>query len=154
MQAYLSASRLSTTQMPFPFTQTLWIILGVWSATLPLALVRSFGWITPLAVALAAGAFLAIESIAAELEEPFGDDPNDLDLDGLEEVFHKTARIAVAQVEVIERDLLARIPQEDSKENASPDHPPVLSPKIPTLGEGSSEQDWEYKSEYSTSNEL
>ncbi len=50
---------------------------------LPFQLVKDLEWITGLTVALVSFTLLGIEEIGLEIENPFGDDPNDLPLDAI-----------------------------------------------------------------------
>ena len=50
---------------------------------LPFGLVDSLGWMTPVIVCFIAYTFLALEALGAELEDPFGIEPNDLALEAL-----------------------------------------------------------------------
>ena len=51
--------------------------------TLPIGLVDSLGWFTVLATTFISFAFIGIEAIGIEIEDPFGQDPNDLPLEGI-----------------------------------------------------------------------
>jgi ion channel-forming bestrophin family protein len=52
-------------------------------ALLPFGLVDSIEWMTPVVSVLMAYSFIALDSIAAELEMPFNRDENDLALDAI-----------------------------------------------------------------------
>jgi putative membrane protein len=49
--------------------------------TFPIVIVPSFGWATIIAMALLAYEILAIEALGSEIEDPFGRDANDIQLD-------------------------------------------------------------------------
>jgi putative membrane protein len=55
----------------------------VYCTLLPFSLLDSAGVLTPLISVLISYAFMALDAIASELEEPFGTEPNDLALDAL-----------------------------------------------------------------------
>jgi len=73
--------RILTTPLPFVYSvhirHTVWIYLF----TLPLQLVSMFGWHTIAGVAVASFIFLGFLAAGDEIEQPFGYDDNDLDLD-------------------------------------------------------------------------
>ena len=53
----------------------------LWLITLPLALIGEYGWIATPAMAMISFLFLNVEQMALEIEQPFGDDANDLPLE-------------------------------------------------------------------------
>jgi len=59
------------------------------------ALLKEHGWMTIPTVAVISYAFNGIEDIGVEIEDPFGDDPNDLPLaaicDGIKQVVNSIA---------------------------------------------------------------
>ena len=55
--------------------------LNLYGFSLPFALVKEFGWGTVLATLLVAYVFFGIEEIGVEIEDPFGEDDNDLPLE-------------------------------------------------------------------------
>lgn len=73
--------RILSTPIPLAYSihlsQTVWI----YCAALPFQLVSSLGWYTIPAVTLSSFILLGIASIGREIENPFGYDNNDLDLD-------------------------------------------------------------------------
>ncbi|WP_213763216.1 bestrophin family ion channel [Caballeronia sp. dw_19] len=75
--------RIDSTPMPFAYSVMIHRTVHFFCALLPFSLVGSLGSFTPLFSVFVAYTFTAIESLAAELEEPFGLDPNDLALGAL-----------------------------------------------------------------------
>ncbi|KAF5354737.1 hypothetical protein D9756_005787 [Leucocoprinus leucothites] len=72
--------RILTTPLPFVYSvhiRTVWIYLFF----LPFQLVDGFGWFTIPGVAIAAFIYLGFVAAGEEIEQPFGYDENDLDLD-------------------------------------------------------------------------
>ncbi|KAF9445947.1 UPF0187-domain-containing protein [Macrolepiota fuliginosa MF-IS2] len=73
--------RILTTPLPFVYSvhirHTVWIYLFF----LPFQLVDQFGWFTIPGVAMAAFIYLGFVAAGEEIEQPFGYDENDLDLD-------------------------------------------------------------------------
>ncbi len=73
--------RIRSTPLPYPYTVHLRRALIFYCFTLPLALEPRFGWSTIPAVLLTCYIFFGIEEIGVEIEDPFGDDDNDLPLE-------------------------------------------------------------------------
>jgi ion channel-forming bestrophin family protein len=73
--------RILKTPVPLVYTITLSILLVVYFAVLPLQIVGGLTWWTGPILAVVSLLFLAINEVGAEIEEPFGHDPNDLPLD-------------------------------------------------------------------------
>jgi putative membrane protein len=79
---YLGAcERICKTPLPFAYVVHLRRALILYGFTLPFALVQDFGWGTILATLLVAYVFFGIEEIGVEIEDPFGQDDNDLPLE-------------------------------------------------------------------------
>ena len=87
--------RIRNTPVPFSYNVEIHRLVGLYCCTLPFALFDSMGLLTPVVTVLVAYAFLGIDALGDELEDPFGTDPNDLPLSAL--------------CTIIERDLKARI---------------------------------------------
>jgi putative membrane protein len=75
--------RIRNTPIPMSYTTLMHRIVGVYVFGLPFGLVTSIGEFTPLVVLFTAYAFLGLDAIGDELENPFGTDPNDLPLTAL-----------------------------------------------------------------------
>ncbi len=75
-----ACERIHNTPLPFAYMVHLRRALIVYLFTLPMALVADFGWATVLAMLLIAYILLGVEEIGVEIEDPFGDDVNDLPL--------------------------------------------------------------------------
>jgi len=87
---YLGAcERIHKTPLPFAYVVHLRRALILYCSTVPFALADTFGWTTPVAVALIGYVFLGIEEIGVEIEDPFGQDPNDLPLERICETIRK-----------------------------------------------------------------
>lgn len=79
---YMGAcERIRRTPLPFAYVVHLRRALILYFLTLPFALVVPFGWLTLAAVLLVAYVFFGIEEIGVEIEDPFGQDDNDLPLE-------------------------------------------------------------------------
>lgn len=75
--------RIASTPIPYSYSVLLHRTVYVYCFLLPLGLVDSLGWMTPIIVVFIAYTYVALEAIADELENPFGLLPNDLALDAL-----------------------------------------------------------------------
>ncbi len=75
-----ACERIHNTPLPFAYMVHLRRALIVYLATLPMALVADFGWATVPALLLIAYILLGVEEIGVEIEDPFGNDVNDLPL--------------------------------------------------------------------------
>ena len=85
--------RINSTPLPFAYMVHLRRVIIVYCFTLPFALVESFGWLTIAASLGVAYTLFGIEEIGVEIENPFGNDANDL---ALEELCAKIARNLLA----------------------------------------------------------
>lgn len=73
--------RIQNTPMPFAYMVHLRRALIVYCFTLPFALYDKYQWLTLVIVAVVAYIMFGIEEIGVEIENPFGDDENDLPLE-------------------------------------------------------------------------
>ncbi|MCI0703666.1 MAG: hypothetical protein L0241_21520, partial [Planctomycetia bacterium] len=72
--------RILRTPIPFAYAVHIKQLLMVYLVTLPFILIGDLGWVAIPAVAAIAFGLLGIEEAGVEIEDPFGDDPNDLPL--------------------------------------------------------------------------
>ncbi|MCK2183169.1 bestrophin family protein [Halomonas getboli] len=91
-EAQATCERLHNTPLPFPYTLLLHRTTFVFCLLLPLVLAEPLGWLAPLFTTVVSYTFFGLDAIGDELEDPFGDDDNDLAID--------------AMVRQIERDML------------------------------------------------
>lgn len=75
-----ACERIRTTPLPFAYAVHLRRVLIVYCLTLPLALVKDYGWDTIPTTLFIAYALFGIEEIGVEIEDPFGFSMNDLPL--------------------------------------------------------------------------
>lgn len=75
-----ACERIHNTPLPFAYMVHLRRALILYLATMPLAIVKDFGWATIPATLLISYVMLGIEEIGVEIEDPFGTDENDLPL--------------------------------------------------------------------------
>lgn len=78
------AERIVRTPIPFAYAQHIKGFLFLFCFTVPFVLVDQTKSFTPLAAAAIAYALFGIEEIGVEIEDPFGDDPNDLPVETIE----------------------------------------------------------------------
>lgn len=79
---YIGAcERIHKTPLPFAYVVHLRRALILYCVTLPFALIESYGWSTVVDTLLIAYILFGIEEIGVEIEDPFGEDDNDLPLE-------------------------------------------------------------------------
>ncbi|WP_138090937.1 bestrophin family protein [Sphingobacterium daejeonense] len=75
--------RIVSTPIPYSYQVLLHRTIYIYCFLLPFGLVDSLSWFTPFIVAFIAYTFVAFEAIADEIEEPFGQEANDLALNSM-----------------------------------------------------------------------
>ncbi|SIQ12377.1 bestrophin family protein [Pseudacidovorax sp. RU35E] len=75
--------RLANTPIPFTYGVIIHRTIYLYCLLLPFGLVDAIGPMTPVIVVLVAYTFFALEALGSEIEEPFGEAPNDLALDAI-----------------------------------------------------------------------
>jgi ion channel-forming bestrophin family protein len=75
--------RIKATPIPFTYTTLIHRIVAFYCISLPFGLMEQVHHLTPIVVCMVAYAFYGLDSIGDEIEEPFGNDPNDLPLDAI-----------------------------------------------------------------------
>ncbi len=75
--------RILKTPVPLVYTITLKMLLTFYFLLLPWELVSGLTWWTGPILAFLSSILLGVDEIGAEIEEPFGHDPNDLPLDAI-----------------------------------------------------------------------
>lgn len=87
-----ACERIHNTPLPFAYMVHLRRALIIFLATMPLAIVKDFGWATIPTTLLISYVMLGIEEIGVEIEDPFGTDENDLPLKSICENIEKNLR--------------------------------------------------------------
>lgn len=82
--------RIASTPIPYAYSLLLHRTVYVYCTLLPFSLLDAVGVLTPLISVFISYAFIALDAIASELEEPFGTEPNDLALDAMCVTFERT----------------------------------------------------------------
>lgn len=98
--------RIHRTPLPYAYVVHLRRALLLYCGTLPFALLEPFGWVTVLDTLVVSFIFFGIEAIGVQIEDPFGDDDNDLPLEQI--------------CQTIERNLLATLDQPSFGEAVQP----------------------------------
>jgi putative membrane protein len=88
------AERIQRTPMPFAYAQHIKTFLVLFVFTAPFVMVDTMAALTPLTSALLAFALFGIDEIGVEIEDPFGDDANDLPLDSIGDVIRRDLIVA------------------------------------------------------------
>jgi ion channel-forming bestrophin family protein len=76
---------LKLSPLVFPYAQMILIFMLGYLSTLPFSLVSLSGAYTPIIAPWIVFAFWGLDEVALELEDPFGDDPNDFSMEDWEE---------------------------------------------------------------------
>merc|ERR1712166_1633253 len=84
MEDWMGMHKLATTPMPFPFIQMLLTLMYIWMYTLPFPVAAQFGWASPPVCVLLGFALFGLNAVGAELEDPMGEETNDLPYDVFE----------------------------------------------------------------------
>eukprot|EP00656_Telonema_subtile_P058384 TRINITY_DN9875_c0_g1_i2.p1 TRINITY_DN9875_c0_g1~~TRINITY_DN9875_c0_g1_i2.p1 ORF type:complete len:326 (-),score=73.03 TRINITY_DN9875_c0_g1_i2:258-1235(-) len=84
LNGWMGMNKICFQPMPFPYLQFLHLLLLAWCVSFPMTLVKDYGWFTVLVTPLFACALYAIEEVSEEIEDPFGDDLNDLPTEDFE----------------------------------------------------------------------
>ncbi|HUH11096.1 MAG TPA: bestrophin family protein [Brevundimonas sp.] len=92
--------RIKTTPLPFAYALLLHRTAHAFCLMLPFALAPALGWWTLLLSLLVAYTFFGLDALGDELEDPFGDDPNDLPLDAMSRMLERELRHAQGQTDL------------------------------------------------------
>lgn len=89
--------RLTGTPLPFAYTLLVHRICYLYCFLLPVGLVASGGFATPLITAIVAYAFFGLDELSQELEKPFGVTDNALALDAMTRALERECRQALGE---------------------------------------------------------
>ncbi len=81
--AAASCERIKSTPIPFSYTLMLHRTAYMYCFLLPFGLVDTIGFMTPFVVGIVAYTFFGLDALGDEIEEPFGNSPNDLALNAI-----------------------------------------------------------------------
>jgi putative membrane protein len=88
--------KIRRTPLPFVYAALIKQVLLLYLVTLPFVLVARMGFAAPLVIAVVSLGMLGIEDAGVEIENPFGEDPNSLPLEGLCATIARDAKEACA----------------------------------------------------------
>ncbi|WP_341318761.1 bestrophin family ion channel [Paraburkholderia sp. IMGN_8] len=89
--------RIAATPIPFTYSVIIHRTIFLYCLLLPFGLVDSIGLMTPIIATFISYTFFALEELGAELEDPFGLEPNDLPLTALCMGIEATLREALGE---------------------------------------------------------
>ncbi len=75
--------RIANTPLPYVYSLLIYRTTYVYCLLLPLALVGTAGWMTPVFVGIVGYVFLGLAEVTEDLSHPFGTTPNALPLDAI-----------------------------------------------------------------------
>lgn len=96
-EALGGCERIAGTPIPFTYSVIIHRTIYLYCVLLPFGLVDAIGAMTPVVVAFIAYTFFALEALGAEIEEPFGTQPNDLALDAMSRTIEATLREMIGE---------------------------------------------------------
>ena len=73
--------KIQKTPLPFAYVSLIKLMILAYLATLPLVLCAKLGWFSPLVMAVVALGMFGMEETSVEIEDPFGFQPNCIDLE-------------------------------------------------------------------------
>jgi hypothetical protein len=100
--------RILNTPLPIAYSIAIGQITWVYILLLPFQLYKALGWVTIPASIFAAYIILGIALIGREIENPFGDDVNDLPLDAYCEQIRKDVDIIMSKAAPVWAEVVAR----------------------------------------------
>lgn len=92
--------RIKSTPLPQSYTILTHRIVAVFCGVLPLGVFGEVGLLTPLVTLVVSYAYLGLDAIGAQIEEPFGHDPNDLPLSQLSRMIEINLRERLGEAEL------------------------------------------------------
>lgn len=92
--------RIKNTPVPLSYTMLTHRIVTIYCIALPLGLVDTVGSLTPIAVLIISFAFLGLDSVGTQIEDPFEEDPNDLPLHAISRMIEVNLRQRLGESEL------------------------------------------------------
>ncbi len=92
--------RIKNTPVPLSYTALTHRIVGVYCAALPFGLIGELGNMTPLVVGIVAFAFLGLDAVGTQIEDPFEEDPNDLPLSAISRMLENDLREVLGETDL------------------------------------------------------
>jgi putative membrane protein len=94
--------RIRATPIPWSYTVLMHTIVAAYCFALPFGLVATTKLLTPVVVVLIAYAFLGLDAVGDELEQPFGREENDLPLDAISRTIELNLRQLLGETDLPE----------------------------------------------------
>ncbi|WP_029002886.1 bestrophin family protein [Azorhizobium doebereinerae] len=98
--AVASCERILTTPVPFAYTLLLHRTAYVFCFLLPFGFADLIGWLAPFAAGMVAYTFFGLDMLSDELEEPFGELPNDLPIAAIADTIAINLREALGETDL------------------------------------------------------
>eukprot|EP00656_Telonema_subtile_P056971 TRINITY_DN9261_c0_g1_i7.p1 TRINITY_DN9261_c0_g1~~TRINITY_DN9261_c0_g1_i7.p1 ORF type:complete len:339 (+),score=53.54 TRINITY_DN9261_c0_g1_i7:275-1291(+) len=96
LNGWMGMNKVCYQPYPFPYLHMLhWAVL-LWCISMPLMLVKDYGWWTVIIAPVISMALYAIEATSEEIEDPFGNDLNDLPTEEFEHGMKRDSRLALS----------------------------------------------------------
>jgi putative membrane protein len=92
--------RIKNTPMPHSYSMLIHSIVALYVFALPFGLVGSLHYFTPLVVLMVSYTFLGLDTVGDELEDPFGEDLNDLPLSTIARTIEINLRQMLGEADV------------------------------------------------------
>jgi putative membrane protein len=92
--------RIKNTPIPYAYTILIHRIVAVYCFGLPFGVVSTTLWATPIVVFLIGYAFFGLDAVGDEIEDPFGEEVNDLPLHQLSTMIEINLREALGEEEI------------------------------------------------------
>lgn len=92
--------RIKNTPIPYAYTILIHRIVAVYCFGLPFGVVNTTLWATPIVVCLIAYAFFGLDAVGDEIEDPFGEEVNDLPLTQLSTMIEINLREALGESDI------------------------------------------------------
>jgi len=96
---YSEADKIKSTPFPMPYAQLCKVFIIAFCLTVPFPIATIFDWFAAAPTALIAFGFFGIDEVAIQLEDPFGDDDNDLPLHEWYRALIKESNSMIAEID-------------------------------------------------------
>lgn len=96
-EAHANCERIKNTPLPFPYSLLLHRTTFIFCVLLPFAMAQPLGWLAPLITTIVSYTFFGLDAIGNELEDPFGNDVNDLPTNAMVRVIERDVHRALGQ---------------------------------------------------------
>jgi hypothetical protein len=99
-RAFWSMEKLDKVLFPLPYNQIVKLLILTFTFLTPFTMVPACGWATPLIMFFVALGFFGLDEAAEVLEQPFGTDPNQVDLNFHAQLFARDVEVCYRAREV------------------------------------------------------